>query len=149
MQHRPANVRLNVIGKIRVRRPAPNLWTWCIISHGGFIVSTVGKDSVCKDRAFALSCYFSLLKAASSACSWAIRSVKSSSFAFCLRATFEPLANDLCKAASLEPNFCTESIMVVCSSLPLSLNHWKNRGTLCVWLNSLTAARTHSVCKLQ
>ena len=59
------------------------------------IVSTVGKDSRCKDRAFALSCYFSPLKAESSACSLAIRSAKSSSLAFCLRATFEPLAKEL------------------------------------------------------
>ena len=112
------------------------------------IVSTVGKDSGCKDRAFALSCYFSPLNAASCACSSAIRSVRSSSFAFCLRATFEPLAKEVCKEASLEPKRCAESIMVVCSSFPLSLNHWKKRGTLCVWLNSLTAARTHSVCRL-
>lgn len=115
-------------------------WLYCV--HRG-------EDSWCKDRAFALPCYFSPLKAASSACSWAIRSVRSSSLAFCLRATFEPLAKEVCKEASFEPKRCTESIMLVCSSFPLSLNHWKKRGTLCVWLNSLTAARTHSVCRLQ
>lgn len=59
------------------------------------IVSTVGKDSGCKDRVFALSCYFSPLNAASSACNLAIRSVRSSSLAFCLRATFEPLAKEV------------------------------------------------------
>ena len=31
-----------------------------MISHGGFIVSTVGEDSGCKDRAFALSVTFRL-----------------------------------------------------------------------------------------
>ena len=33
MRHRPANVRLNVIGKIRVRQPAPSWKTWSKISH--------------------------------------------------------------------------------------------------------------------
>ena len=33
MRHWPANVRLNVIGKIRTRRPAPSWKTWSKISH--------------------------------------------------------------------------------------------------------------------